>query len=352
MELSEIWQDYGLDKLEEGMRQLFPERSLSLETLLGQVMEGDVLGAVGGFLRGGFQDIAGQLSGMKHIFLWLLALAVVSALLARFVEIFDRRQVADISFYFVYLLFAAVLLKCFFQAAQEAAGAMDKIILFIRLMIPAYLLSLGAAGGAATAGAAAQLMLLVIYGVQNLLLEGALPLVYSMCMLAVLNGVWVEEKLALLVELLEKAVGWMLKGALGVVTGLSVFQALLAPVLDAVRTMALQKMVSAIPGVGGAAGGVVDLMLGSAVVIKNSVGVALLILFLALCAAPLARIGLIAGVLKCAAAMIGMVSDKRLTGCVNRTGDAGLLLFRTAATAMFLFVISIAVVTAAFSHGI
>lgn len=348
MELSEIWQDYGLDRLEEGMRKLFPQRRLSLEALLSQLMEGDVLGAAAGFFQGALADVWGQFAGMKRIFLWLLALALLSALLARFVEMFDRRQVADLSFYFVYLLFAAALFRCFFQAAEEAAGALDKVIFFIRLMIPAYLLSLGAAGGAATAGAAAQLMFLVIYGVENLLLSGVLPLIYSMCMLAVLNGVWAEEKLTLLVELLEKAVGWLLKGALGVVTGLSVFQALLAPVLDSVRTSALQRLVSAIPGVGDAAGGVVDLMLGSAVVIKNSVGVALLLLFLGVCMAPLLRIGLVAGVLKCAAAFMGIVSDKRLTGCVNRAGDAGLLLLRTAGTAMLLFVISIAVLTASY----
>ena len=33
MDLDLIWQDYGLDRLEEGIARLFPERSLNLEQL-------------------------------------------------------------------------------------------------------------------------------------------------------------------------------------------------------------------------------------------------------------------------------------------------------------------------------
>ena len=40
MEWNLIWQDYGLDKLQEGIARLFPERQLNLEELLGQVVKG------------------------------------------------------------------------------------------------------------------------------------------------------------------------------------------------------------------------------------------------------------------------------------------------------------------------
>ena len=40
---------------------------------------------------------------------------------------------------------------------------------------------------------------------------------------------------------------------------------------------------------------------------------------------------------------MGIVSDSRISTCVNRAGDAGFLLLRTAGTAMLLFLISIAV---------
>lgn len=346
MDLDAIWQDYGLDRLAEGIQQLFPKAGISVEQLLEQVMSGDILGALSNLFAGGAAGITSQLSGMKNVLIWLLVLGIVSSLITHFVEIFDVHQVADMSFYFMYLLFTAILLKCFSQAAETALQTLEDITLFIRLLVPAYLISVGVSTGAVTAGVVCQLMLLVIYGVEYILSRGAVPLVYSFVMLSMVNGIWVEEKLTMLIELLEKAVGWILKGAVGVVTGISIFQALITPVVDSVKKSALQKIVSAIPGVGNVADGAVELVLGSALVIKNSIGVVLLLLILVLCAAPLLKIGLIAGVLKCSAAFMGVVSDKRITTCVNRAGDGGLLLLKTTGTAILLFLISIAVVTA------
>lgn len=347
MDMNAIWQDYGLDRLEEGVQQLFPKTGISMEKLLSQVMSGDVLGALSGLFSDIGSSFMGQLAGMKNVFIWLLVLGIVSAMVTHFVEIFDMHQVADLSFYFMYLLFTAILLKCFTQAAETAAATLENITVFIKLLVPAYLISVGISGGAATAGVTCQLMLLVIYGVEYILAQGIIPLVYSFVMLSVVNGIWTEEKLTLLIDLLGKAIGWVLKGAVGIITGISIFQALITPVVDSVRTSALQKIVSAIPGVGNAADGAVELVLGSALVIKNSIGVVLLILMLVFCAAPLMKIGIIAGILKCSAAFMGIVSDKRITACANRAGDAGLLLLRTTGTALLLFLISIAVVTAA-----
>lgn len=347
MDLNTIWQDYGLDRLEEGVQQLFPKTGISTEELLARVMSGDVLGAISGLFSDIGSGFVSQLTSMKNVLVWLLVLGIASAMVTHFVEIFDMHQVADLSFYFMYLLFTAVLLKCFSQAADTAVTTLENITVFIRLLAPAYLLSVGISGGAASAGVACQLMLLVIYGVEYILARGVVPFIYSYMMLSVVNGIWTEEKLTLLIDLLEKGSSWVLKGAVGVITGISIFQALITPVVDSLRTSTLQKVVSAIPGVGNVADGVVELVLGSALVIKNSIGVVLLLLMLVLCGAPLLKIALIAGLLKCSAAFMDLVSDKRITACANRVGDAGILLFKTLGTGLLLFLISVAVVTAA-----
>lgn len=345
--LDALWQDYGLDRLETGIAQLFPKTEISAAELLEKLLAGDVAGAGKSLLRCCMPGVADELAGMKNVLIWLLVMGIISALLTHFVDIFNMHQVADIAFYFLYLLFMAVLLKCFYEAMETAAETMENITLFIRLLVPAYLMSVGVAGGTATAGAACQLMLLVIYGVETMLSKGILSLVSGYVMLSMVNGIWAEEKLTMLVELLKKAVGWALRGALGVITGISVFQALITPVVDSARSSAVQKLLSSLPGVGNVADGAVELVLGSALVIRNSIGVALLLLMLALCAVPLIKLCLITLSLKCAAAFMGVVSDRRITSCVDRTGEGGLLLLRTTGTAMLLFMIATAVVAAA-----
>ncbi len=153
MDLNTVWQDYGLDRLQEGMNTLFPQRSLSLEKILGKVIDGDILGAFSEMFSGSISDFQTQFTGMRNVLVWLLILGILSSLMHHFVEIFDKHQVADISFYFMYLLFSAVLLGSFSQAAQVAEETMENVILFVKLLVPAYLMSVGVATGSVTAGA-------------------------------------------------------------------------------------------------------------------------------------------------------------------------------------------------------
>ncbi len=351
IDLETIWQEYGLDELEQGMQTLFPDYQLSLAELMEEMLEGDILGALSHFLQGILSGMSDSVMGMKNIFVWLVVLGIVSALMTHFIEVFDKHQIADLSFYFIYLLATAVLLRSFSQIMQTAQATMENIVLFVKLLVPTYLLSVGVATGTTTVSAYYQLLLLLIYGVEKILLGVVIPLGYSYCLLSMINGIWIEEKLTLFIELIEKCIGWILKASLGIVTGISIFQAVITPVIDSVKTSTLQKAISALPGVGNAADGVVELVVGSAVIIKNSIGIVLLILLLVLCAAPLLEIFLTAMLVKCAAAFMGIVSNKRITACVNRTGEACMLLFRTVGTAMLLFLITLSIVAAASNRG-
>lgn len=349
--MEDIWQEYGMDRLQERIGELFPGFSISLEGLLDQILTGDLLGVMTGLFQSVIDGLGAQLSGFKNILIWLLVLGIVSALMSYFADIFDKHQISDLSFYVMYLLMTAVLLQCFEQAAATAVQAMENVVLFIQLLVPTYLLTVGVAAGTTTVSASYQLVLLLIYGVENILVAGVIPLVYSYCMLAIVNGIWIEQKLSMFMELLAKAIRAVLKAAVGAVTGVSVFQAVITPVMDSVKSSALQKAISAIPGVGNAADGVVELVTGTAVVIKNSLGVVLLILLLALCAAPMIKMCLIACLLKAAAALMGIVSDKRLSNCTDKVGEGSMLLIRTAGTAVLLFLITISIVATATNRG-
>lgn len=347
-----VWEEYGLDQLQQELAGLFPGNTFSLRQILSQVMQGDVLGAIGGIFRALLGDMGSQLAGMRNILLWLVMLGMISALMSHFMDIFDKHQIADISFYFMYLLLTAVLLASFGQAAQVASSAMENILLFVRLLVPAYLMAVGVASGTTTAGASYQLVLMMIYGVEQVLVGGLLPLIHSYVLLAVVNGIWIEEKLSLLMELLEKGIRAALKAIIGVVTGISVFQSVITPVIDTVKSSSLQKIVSAIPGIGGAADSMASLVIGSAVVIKNSIGVVLLILLVGMCLAPLVQILLTACCLKVAAAVMGIISDKRITACTNKVGEGSMMLLKITGTALLLFLISISVVAVSTNHGL
>ena len=342
MQTEVMWQEYGMEELEKGMQQLFPTFHISVSEIWGQILRGDILGAASGLLLEVLREMTTSAVGFKNILVWLIVLGILSALLIHFVEVFDKHQIADLSFYFIYLLIGMILLQCFSGVLGTARDTVENIVVFVKMMVPTFLLAVGVANGPVTVSAGYQLLLLLIYGTEKVLLGVVLPLIYSYCLLTMINGIWVEEKLALLTELLEKVIGWILKASLWVVTGIGFFQSLITPVLDSVKTSAVEKALSALPGIGNAADGILELAVGSAVVIRNSIGVLLLLLLLAGCAVPLLEILFTAILMKGAAAFLGIVSDKRVTNCTDHMGNAGMLLFRTVGTAMLLFLITLA----------
>ena len=64
------------------------------------------------------------------------------------------------------------------------------------------------------------------------------------------------------------------------VIGFSVIQSLIAPAVDAFRVSVLNKTAGIIPGVGGTINAVTEVIIGSSVLIKNSIGVAAMIILL------------------------------------------------------------------------
>lgn len=347
MDMDMLWEEYQLENFQQGIRSLFPESQISLEILLGYITEGEVLEAVGYLGQGLWSHGAAQLAGVKNVFVWLLVLGMVSALLGFFVQIFDKHQVADISFYFTYLLLTIMLFQCFMQIGQVARETVEQIVLFVKLLVPTYLIAVGVSTGVATVGAFSAFLILIIYVVEKLLLALVLPLIQSYFLLVMINGIWMEEKLNLLISLLKKVLSFLLKSAMGVVTGVGIFQAVITPAVDNVKNSVLEKAVSALPGIGSATRSIVEVLLGSAAVIKNGLGLVLVILLFALCAIPLLKILLTMAAVKGAAAFMGIISDKRLTTCVNKAGDAFSLTLQMTATSMFLFVIVITILAMA-----
>ncbi len=350
--MEDIWEEYGLDKIQGSLNSMFPDYTISLSALMEEVVNGDILGAIGVLYEGSIGGMLGQLDGLKEVLLWLLLLGMASSLMSHFVEVFDRHQIADLSYYFIYLLFVTVLFRCFTQTATIAEELIEKLILFIEIMVPTYLLAVGAATGVTTVMANSQLLVLVVYGVQCILGGWLYDFISIYVVLSVVNGIWIEQKLSMLVEFIGRIIVFVLKCALTVVTGVSIFQTLITPVIDSARASVIQKTVSAIPGIGNMAGGVVELVVGSAVVIKNSIGVVLLMLLILLCAVPLFKIYAIAFLLRLAAALLGMISDKRLVRCTNDIGEGCMLMFRTAQTSVVLFLVVISVLAAFTNRGL
>lgn len=347
-----FWEEMGMDAAAVDFGRLFPDYTFDGRNVMNLIMQGrlwDAVKELGNGITGVINSYTGEI---KTLFMAILVLGIVAALFVNFTDLFQNHQVSDIAFYFVYLLMITVLLNAFVSAVSIVREILETVTTFMKLYIPTYMVAVGSTSGIASASVYYQILLFVVYLIEWGYLSVLLPVVYTYILLTVINGIWMEEKLTLLLELLHKAIGVSLKITLGIITGFSLLQAMISPVIDSLQTSALKKAMSAIPGIGGLTEGMFEMVLGSAVLIKNSIGLYITFVLILLCCIPILRLTLYAAAVKISAALIGIVSDKRMTNCANRVGDGNIMLLKIALSSIGMFVIQIAIITYTTSRGI
>lgn len=318
--------------------------SWKLPEIFDQILKGnfrETLEMAAGEVR---QGVLAEIGGFRGLLASLLVLGLLSALVSVFMTSFENHQTAQIAHSIFYLLVMTVLLKIFSAGYELAKQSLTVMTGVSRLTLPALCLSLGPAAGSITAAGYYELALFLIFLAETVLLNICLPLLPVFMLLLVMNGVWEEGRLASLAALLEKGLIFAAKCCIGAVTGLGVLQSMVAPALDGLKRTTAQKAVSAIPALGDLAEGTTQILIGSAVLVKNSIGLFLVILLTVLLAVPFFKIFAYGVLLKTAGALIGIVADKRLAGCIERTADAVFLTLRLAASGAACFLILTAVV--------
>ena len=347
-----VWEQMGMDAVARDFERLFPAYSFDGEAVLADIMGGRLGEALKKLAGGVFDAVLFQRDEYRTLFFTILVLGVAAALFSNFADLFRDHQVSDIAFYFVYLLLIAVLLKFFAQTTGAVKEILNGVVTFVRLYIPTYILAVGSASGVFSASVYYQLLLVAVYLIEWGYLTVLVPFVYAYVLLTVINGIWMEEKLTLLLELLEKVIKGSLKASAWLITGFSLLQSMISPVIDSLQSTAVKKALSAMPGIGGLTEGMFEMVLGSAVLVKNSLGIFMTFILIALCAAPILKIAMTACVIKLSAALIGIISDKRMTNCASRVGEGNLMLLRIALTSVGMFFIQEAIISYSTGHAV
>ena len=349
--LAVMLEDYDFTGLDEALAMYFPDLSIHADGIMKMLLDGkvqEVLRLFGQQIKGApkvdWSELVQKRDVARQVFLYVLVLGISSSFFTGFADLFAGARQEKIAFYLLYMMLVGILVLVMTKISTITTRVFTLILDFVKTFIPVYFISVGAANGTGTAVVYYQVMLLVIYFVEAFVCKVLLPIAYSYMLLGILNGLWAEERLTLLLDLLKKAVLVSLKAVLFLITGLSLIQSMIVPVVDSFKNTAIHKVVSVIPGIGGLTGGVTELLLGAAVLVKNSFGVFLLILLLSICLIPVLKIGVLACGVKLSAAITGMISDKRISDCADHIGEGCFLVLRCVFTSIALFFIVIAVV--------
>lgn len=338
-------EDFDYKDVDKMLDTLFPEEGLTFKDTLASVLSGDQRFSVDLVKKLVGHQLAGAFTGSRKNLMHILVIALIAAVFHNFSNVFGSRQVCEISFYILYLLLIALCLSSFQLVMEWVCEGVEKLTAFMGVFCPVYFLAVSLAKGSVTAVAFYNLMLFFIYLVEMVIVYFVIPVIHIYIMVKVLDFLSAQEYLSKFAELIEVMVSWLLKTLVACTLGFNVIQGMISPAIDTVKRSTVSRTAEAIPGVGDAIGGVTEVVFGTAVLVKNGIGITGMLICLAICLVPLVQTGLISLMYKLAAAMIQPVSDKRVTGCVECVGDGLKLLMRVIYTTGLLFLLTIALVS-------
>lgn len=349
--VEEVLEKFDFGEIDEELHALFPEERLDFKETLAGVLSGDISFTAELLNRLVSEQLLYAYSGCRENLIHMIFLAIIAAVFSNFGELFKSRQISQTSFYVLYLLMISLCLNAFGSVVEWTAGGIESLVSFMGAFCPVYFLAVTIASGSITAAAFYNLALLLIFVVEFLIVKLLLPLVHMCMMVKILNFLSEEDYLSRFASLIETVISWSLKTLLACVAGLNIMQGLISPAIDSVKRSVVTKGAEAIPGIGDALGGAAEIVLGTAVLVKNGIGVAGAVICFALCIYPLAQTGCIVLMYKLAAAILQPVSDKRIIGCIESVSSGCQILMKVIFTTGLLFLFTIVIVSAAAQKG-
>lgn len=337
------------DEVERTIDSIFPEGKVAFGEIVDELLDGNTKGAVSLIGEMARDRLFYEIDVNREGIIRILLVAITAAVLTNFSGLVKNRHISDISFYMLYLLLITISMSSFEVVLKVVEKNLGMLAEFVKVLAPLYFLAVAFASGITTSAMFYHIVLVLIYLVELVVIRFLLPMIHVYIMMTVLNHLTEEDYLSKFEELLEIVIQWTLKILLTGVIGLNVVQGLLGPALDSVGRNVIVKGVEMIPGIGDVAGGIGQTVIGTAVLIKNGIGVGALIICILICLVPVIQMAVMTLMYKVAAAMIQPVSDNRIVESISGIGDGCQMLLRVMLNAAVLFLITIAIVAVATS---
>lgn len=320
------------------------QEPLSFKELMTDLMQGDFTEVFVRLMGALKESLFGEIEKNSYFMGQVLVIGLIGAVFANFSSIFAGGQISEAGFYVTYLLLFTFLASGFYTSIAITKDVIMSIVEFMRALLPAYFMAISFAGGSVTSAAGYGWMLFSISGVEWLFSVLFLPLVHIYILFILAGHMMKENIFSKMTELVETGIRWGLKTTAGLVLGFHLLQSMVTPYADSLKNTSIQRFVSIIPGIGQGAAAISQLVLGSGVLIKNTIGAGAVIILILICVIPIIKLSVILLSYRLVAALLQPICDKRMVSCISAAGNGCNLLLRMVITALILFAVSLAVI--------
>ena len=315
----------------------------SFRSMVESIINGDMDALFHELMNGIYGIFLKELSNGREIAVKIIIIGVISGLFVIMAKSFDSSYIADMGGYISYIALSTLIIVYYKNAYDIGYEMMNGIDEFMMVMLPCMILSVSVCSGSLTAVSYYTMTNMVLELVNAVFLRLVLPLITTYVLCNMIISAVNNSKIVYISRLVNKAVRTILRISIGVVSGMSIIKAMILPMADSVKDNVFVKTIEAIPGVGDGASGAMNVLLGSASLIKNSIGVASIIFLIILFATPLIKLVILSLIIKVVTSFVVSICDIRIANLCMSIDEGINLILKTSFTTLSLFFISISI---------
>ncbi|MFD3447784.1 stage III sporulation protein AE [Microbacteriaceae bacterium 4G12] len=278
----------------------------------------------------------------------LILLTVFSALLQSLQSSFEKSNVSKIANAVVYMVLIVFALNSFYIVTTYAKDAIQTMIDFILALMPILLALIATAGGVVSVSFFHPIIVFLMNTSGMLMNYIVLPLLFLSTILSIVSTMNDQYKVTKLAKLLQNASVGLIGIFLTIFLGVLSVQGSATAVADGIAVKTAKFITgNFIPVVGRMFTEATDTVLSASALLKNTVGIAGVVILLLIVAFPAIKIFAVAFIYKFAAAVLQPVGGGAIIQCLDVIGKSIIYVFACLAIVSFMFFLSVTIVIAA-----
>lgn len=287
--------------------------------------------------------LVGELILNKSLMFQIVTIVLLGSIFVNLGSSFGTGFVSENGFYITYLIITSIMLVSFVSTLDVASEAIERILVMVKIIVPLYALSMNFVGQTIASVGMYEMVMVGIWLVQVVILRFIIPMIKFYVIISLINNLNKEDSFSKMGILIMNIVNWVLKTLVYFIVGLNLIKGLIEPQLDALGRNTVNRLSSLMPG-GGVVSALTGTFLGAGMVVKNSIGVAGIIILIIVVLMPVVKILIVMLTVRITAVMIQPIGEKRYVEGIEALAKGNQMLIQAMFSSMVLFMLTLAIV--------
>lgn len=277
----------------------------------------------------------------------ITVISVICSIFKNMNDSFDNPSVGGIGYYVCYSIVMILIIQSFLSILSVGKLSVERMSAFMKILFPVLLGLLTSMGNFTSVTVLQPAVGILVAITGSVLTNFVFPLITLSAVTSLVNQISERIQVQRLGKLLNNLCIWTLTFVFTIFIGVLTIQGVLTATFDGISIRTARfAMDTFVPVVGKMFSQSLDTIIGCALLVKNAVGAAGMIIIILLCLAPAVKIFSLMFLYKLAGALLEPITDRRIIECLNGISSVLSILLITVLGIALMFFLTITLMIA------